>query len=77
MGNPSNSSRGPDNDKGLCGRTTPGETGKDVPTGDGNEGEWEAEDDPFDECDVDDLDLEVLVFRGAPLGVDNESERVE
>jgi len=45
-GNPSNSSRG---DKGLCGRTTPGARGKELPTGDGNEGDCEVESDLFDD----------------------------
>ena len=79
IGNPSNSSRGVENDSELCGRTTVGSTGKVVPTGDGNEGDCEVEDDLFEECDVDDcdLDLEDFVLRGGSLGVENESERAE
>ena len=79
VGNPSNSSRGVENDMELCGRTTVGSTGKVVPTGDGNEGDCEVEDDRFEECDVRDcdLDLEDFVLCGSSFGVENESERAE
>jgi len=79
IGNPSNSSRGVKIDSELCGRTMVGSTGKVVPTGDGNEGDCEVEDDLFEECDVDDcdLDLEDFVWRRGSVGAGNESERAE
>lgn len=75
MGKPSNSSSGADNGRLLCGRTIPGEAGKEVPTGDGNEGDCEVDD--FDERDVEDFDLEDLVFRGGSFVAENDSERAE
>jgi len=64
MGNPSNSCSGVDNERGLWGRATLGDVGKDVCAGEGNEGDCDADEDLLDECDLDDFDL---AFRGGSL----------
>jgi hypothetical protein len=80
MGNPSNSSEGTDSDSGLCGRATPGDPGKELPTGEGREGDCEVDvDERFEECDVDDFDFDLddFVFLVGPLGSETESGWVE